>query len=217
MNKLEKKIRKLVFLILCDGKDIFSFMAGMIISGYVVGISMRPNNNYLHWIVLIIGLLIGYLLFHLIKLCGKVEVEEINLKKDQRHNYERTVENIEQILQCVTNEIDEKKYTKPIKQTFIILMLILFLFGLGIITYNCAEGNANDKLNNQAILNAIEKRDCLVNEIRREIDSNFEIIKRQNLQQCKMDSVLNSKMDAIIEKSKVIEMQTKRKTNKPPQ
>jgi|GEM_PF-3517449 len=54
-------------------KNSASFLAGIIVSGYVVGISLNPENTYWHWLALVWGVIIGLLLYILIAICNKIE------------------------------------------------------------------------------------------------------------------------------------------------
>jgi hypothetical protein len=196
MDKL-KKIDKCIFSILCDGRDKFSFIAGIIVSGYVVEISINPGKNCLHWLTVIIGLGIGILLYSLIKECGKFETEEIKLKNDQKNDYARTSENIEQILKCVTGKEKYKDYILPINMAKIKLAGIIFLFVFAIFIYQRAESKNTEK-EQQTILNRNSKQDSINNDQHQDFILNFDTLKKLNRQQSEADSINNIKLDSII-------------------
>jgi hypothetical protein len=67
---------KLLAKILSIGRTFFPFIAGMIVSGYFVEISVNPESNRYHCYFVTIGLIIVFCLVILIVLCEKVEQQK---------------------------------------------------------------------------------------------------------------------------------------------
>lgn len=65
-------MKRFKFIIL-SSRDFFSFVAGIIVSGYVVELSLNPENTRWHWITIILGLLIGLFLYIIINICKNFE------------------------------------------------------------------------------------------------------------------------------------------------
>lgn len=76
-------MKKRLYFIILSSRDFLSFFAGIIVSGYVVELSLNPENSSWHWWTILLGLAIGLFSYILIRICKNFE-DHITANKSNR-------------------------------------------------------------------------------------------------------------------------------------
>jgi len=173
-------------------RDIISFLAGIIVSGYVVEISILQNLNKWHLLSIIAGILIGLFCLILVRISENFEDNTKAFKKNIPAKPIHEIRN-DTWISINTSSSDSNKIFKLLPKFWLplITLFIPSLLFLGVLFLKCANNEIQNKSLNES---QIEKRK-LVHQIDSitQIQTDNLIIKFQRLNDS--NSILKNKID----------------------
>lgn len=133
-------------------KDFYSFYAGIVVSGYVVSISMNPDKNIFHWTTIGLGSLIGLFCHILVKISNRFQE-----KKNVLNNKNPDINSRELDL-TAWKEINNSEYPSTriflgFRPKHLIYTLFLGIFSLTLLTAYTLKLAMNSEQNEQTITN----------------------------------------------------------------
>lgn len=189
---------------LLSQRDFISFFAGIIVSGYVVGISLNFSNNIYHWITVGLGLAIGICCYKLMLICARYE-REMLLNAETLKDITTDANRLNAWEKMHENYKANYYFRMQAKQAIYVFPLtITVLCAIGILTLN--KGNSLLK-NREQKANTIENNELLM-----DIDSLLKISNNQlyiELRKSILQSIApitdtNNKVDCIFDSTNSI-------------
>ena len=185
-----------IYKFLLSIRDFISFLSGIIVSGYVVEISLNPGNIFFHWCTVVCGLLFGCLSFILIRISRNFDD---NFTASKTNNLNNTkIQNEQNAWQGITNkELPLNKILGRFPQFWMpiitVLMPLSFVLGIAFLNFGNQENDQKNKI--------------IIHESQTDLISKIDSIERKNISDFEVENAMDK--DSLYTLSKTLEFQSK--------
>lgn len=155
-----KSKKKWFYCLILSNRDIISFIAGIIVSGYVVNISIQQNFNKWHFFTIIVGLIISVLCFILFRIS---ENFGDNIRAFKNNNPEKSIDDINiDAWTSINSNNDTNKILWILPKIWLPLItaVIPSLFVIAVLLLS----SANIEIKNKSLIDSKIERSNLINQ-----------------------------------------------------